>query len=59
MMVFLIISITQPRRRSLEVGLIALSISYIVEFGQLYRAPWIVSIRSTTIGHPILGSDFA
>ena len=58
-MVFLMVGIIQPRRRSIEVGAIALFISYIVEFGQLYRAPWIVSIRSTTIGHLILGSDFA
>ncbi len=34
-------------------------ISYAVEFGQLYRAPWIVAIRQTTLGHLILGADFA
>jgi hypothetical protein len=28
------------------------------EFSQLYHAPWIDSIRSTFIGHIILGSGF-
>jgi Protein of unknown function (DUF2809) len=29
-----------------------------VEVGQLYHAPWIDSIRRTTLGRPILGFDF-
>jgi Protein of unknown function (DUF2809) len=49
-MVFLLLGIAQPRRRSVEIGLMALFISYVVEFGQLYRAPWIVAIRDTAIG---------
>ena len=58
MMVFLILGITLPRVSSLKIATLALFISYAVEFGQLYRAPWLVAIRSTTIGHLILGSDF-
>jgi Protein of unknown function (DUF2809) len=56
--VFLLLGFALPRVSTLKVATLALFISYIVEFGQLYRAPWIVAIRSTTIGHLILGSDF-
>ena len=57
-MVFLILGIILPRLSSLKIATLALFISSVVEFGQLYRAPWLVAIRSTTIGHLILGSDF-
>jgi Protein of unknown function (DUF2809) len=57
--VFLLLGFALPRLNTLKVTALALFISYTVEFGQLYRAPWLVAIRSTTIGHSILGSDFA
>jgi hypothetical protein len=56
--VFLLLGFALPRVSTLKVTAIALLISYAVEFGQLYRAPWLVAIRSTTIGHLLLGSDF-
>jgi Protein of unknown function (DUF2809) len=56
--VFLLLGFALPRVSTLKVTAIALFISYTVEFAQLYRAPWLVAIRSTTIGHLILGSDF-
>jgi Protein of unknown function (DUF2809) len=56
--VFLLLGFTLPRLSTLKVTALALVISYTVEFSQLYRAPWLVAIRSTTIGHLILGSDF-
>ena len=36
----------------------ALATSYVDEFSQLYHAPWIDSIRSTFLGHIILGEGF-
>jgi Protein of unknown function (DUF2809) len=56
--VFLLLGFALPRVSTLKVTALALFISYAVEFAQLYRAPWLVGIRSTTIGHLILGSDF-
>jgi len=38
--------------------LFALLFCYCIEFQQLYRADWIVTIRSTTIGHYVLGQGF-
>jgi len=37
---------------------LTLAISLLVEFSQLYRAPWIDGIRETTIGALILGNGF-
>jgi hypothetical protein len=56
--VFLLLGMVLPRASSWKIGGLALGISYLVEFGQLYRAPWLVAIRETTIGHLLLGSEF-
>jgi hypothetical protein len=37
----------------------ALIFSFAIEFSQIYHAPWIDSIRHTTPGRLILGSDFS
>jgi hypothetical protein len=37
----------------------ALATSYADELSQLYQANWINAIRSTTVGHLILGSTFS
>ena len=37
---------------------IALVFSYLIEISQLYHAPWIDSIRATTLGALILGFGF-
>lgn len=39
-------------------ALISLSICYLIEFGQLYTAPWIDQIRNTTFGVLVLGRGF-
>ncbi len=57
--VFAIGGIVLPRTSTLKIAGLALVISYVVEFAQLYRAPWIVAIRGTKIGHLLLGSQFA
>jgi Protein of unknown function (DUF2809) len=56
--VFLLLGMVLPRASTWKIAGLALVISYIVEFGQLYRAPWLVAIRETTIGHLLLGSEF-
>ncbi len=35
------------------------TLSILIEFSELYKAPWIKEIRATTIGGLILGYDFA
>lgn len=37
----------------------AMFVSWTVEFSQLYRAPFFDNFRATTLGHLVLGSDFA
>ena len=38
--------------------LISLGFAWLVEFSQLYHAPWIDAIRALRIGRLILGSTF-
>ena len=57
--VFLVLGIVLPWISTRTAAALALAISFIVEFSQLYHAPWIDAIRATTIGHLALGSDFA
>ena len=58
LMVFLLIAFAMPRWRSAVVAALALLVSSSVEFSQLYQAPWINSIRASTLGHLVLGSTF-
>lgn len=39
-------------------ALCALCFAWGIEFSQLYHAPWIDAVRSTTIGHLVLGTGF-
>lgn len=41
-----------------RIGLAALAFSYVIEFSQLYHAPWIDAIRNTRLGGLILGFGF-
>ncbi|WP_394759423.1 DUF2809 domain-containing protein [Flavobacterium sp.] len=52
-MCFLFVNYNQKR-----VIILALLFCYCIEFLQIYRAEWIVSIRKTSLGHYILGQDF-
>jgi hypothetical protein len=59
LMVFLGIGfILAPRGTSLVTAL-AVAVSCADEFSQLYHAPWIDTIRRTTLGHLVLGDTFA
>jgi Protein of unknown function (DUF2809) len=55
---FLGIGLFLPRVSTLCVALLALAFSVVVEFSQMYHAPWIDSIRQTTLGGLILGFGF-
>ncbi len=55
---FLLIGLVMPRAPTRRVALLALALSVLVELSQLYRAPWIDSIRRTTVGGLILGFGF-
>ena len=48
-----------PSQSFLRIGLIALLISFGVEFSQLIQLPWLNAIRQTTVGHLIFGTTFA
>jgi hypothetical protein len=58
LMVFFLLGTFFPKWSTFKVALFALLISYLVEFSQLYHAPWIDAIRRTTIGHLVLGTTF-
>ncbi len=58
MMVFFGLAVIAPRLSVLQLALGALAISWAVEFGQLYQAPWIVAVRAHPLGHLVLGTAF-
>nr|WP_152884579.1 DUF2809 domain-containing protein [Duganella sp. FT27W] len=58
MMVFFGLAVIAPRSSVARLVLGALAISYVVEFGQLFQAPWIVAVRAHPLGHLVLGTAF-
>jgi hypothetical protein len=52
------IGLLLPRVSTLTIALLAMILSIPVELSQLYHAPWIDSIRQTTLGGLILGFGF-
>jgi hypothetical protein len=52
------IGLLLPGVSTWRVATLALALSASVEASQLYHAPWIDSIRRTTLGRLALGSDF-
>jgi|SRR4029079_936996 hypothetical protein len=57
-MVFFAIALCWPAWRTGKVAGAALLFSFIIEFSQLYHAPWIDAIRATTLGGLVLGFGF-
>jgi hypothetical protein len=55
---FLSIGLLLPTSSTVRVALLALSFSIAIEICQMYHAPWIDSIRRTTVGGLILGYNF-
>jgi len=59
LMVFCGLGFVNPGLSALRLADYTLLISYVDEFSQIYRAPWIDAVRSTYVGHLILGSTFS
>ena len=55
---FLGFGVLLPRASTWAVASLTMASSVLVEVGQLYHAPWIDSIRRTTLGGLVLGFDF-
>jgi len=55
---FLAIGLVLPTAPTVRVALWSLGLTLAVELSQLYHAPWIDSIRETTVGGLILGFGF-
>jgi hypothetical protein len=58
LMVFLCFGIALPRSSTVRIALVAICFAWCVEFLQLYHAPWIDAVRSTRLGHLVLGTQF-
>jgi hypothetical protein len=55
---FLAIGLFLPRLSTWRIAALAMSFSVMIEVSQLYHAPWIDSIRGTTLGALVLGHGF-
>jgi len=55
---FLGIGLLLPKAPTWRVAALALLVSLLVEVSQLSKAPWLESIRRTTVGGLVLGHDF-
>jgi Protein of unknown function (DUF2809) len=55
---FWFLGLILARMSTTWVAAMALGLSFLVELSQLYHAPWIDSVRRTTIGGLILGFGF-
>jgi hypothetical protein len=58
LMVMLGIAFLRPDLTTRRLALFALAFCWLVEFSQLYQAPWINAIRTTHLGHLVLGTTF-
>ena len=59
LMVFVGLAFVKPEASAARLSVLALAISCAIEFSQLYQSPWLNAVRSTTIGHLVLGSAFS
>ncbi|MBC8985027.1 DUF2809 domain-containing protein [Pedobacter sp. N36a] len=57
-MIFLMVKFLLIHADYRKIGLISLSICFLIEFSQLYNAPWINQIRNNTFGALVLGRGF-
>lgn len=55
---FQCIAFVKPAIRLKNLAVATLLISFLVEFSQLYQAPWLNAIRITRPGHLLLGEGF-
>ena len=59
LMIFYAWSFARPAATVASLGKAALLTCYLVEFSQLYQAPWIDGIRHTSWGRWVLGASFS
>jgi hypothetical protein len=57
-MVLFGITFLRPSAAPIKLALVALLVSYAVEFSQIYQGAWAKAVRSTRIGHLVFGSGF-
>ncbi len=57
MMTFLLQSLFIKMKKS-YVAILALAVTFLIEFSQLYQGEWIVQIRQTLLGRLVLGQGF-
>jgi hypothetical protein len=55
---FLGVRIVFPRWPVLRICIVSLLFAFVIEFSQLYHAPWIDELRHTTAGRLVLGQGF-
>ena len=58
LLVFWLVRALKPSLPALHSAFIAIGFAYFIELSQFYHAPWIDSIRSTTLGGLVLGFGF-
>lgn len=58
LMVFFLFTFLFNKKPTIFILIISIIFSYAIEVSQLYHAPWIDSIRATTLGGLILGFGF-
>jgi hypothetical protein len=58
LVVFLCFGIAFHRSSTWRIALVAVCFAWSVEFLQVYHAPWVDGIRSTRLGHLVLGTMF-
>ena len=59
LMVFLIFGFLYKKSSTIKNAVKAILFSYAIEISQLYHAPWIDNIRTTTLGGLVLGFTFS
>jgi hypothetical protein len=59
LIVFLGFGLLFSRKSTASIAMSALAFSWVVEFSQLYRAPWFDEIRATLPGRLVLGNTFS
>lgn len=58
MMVFFLACAAFPRWSTIKLAIVAIMFSFMIEFSQLYHAPWIDALRQNTFGALVLGHGF-
>jgi len=57
-LVYLVLSLFLPQKPVLQRAITAIGCAFTIELSQLYHAPWIDSLRQTTLGGLVLGFNF-